>query len=135
MHFSPCQDGCGTYLASLCPEGDTGCAAQDGGYEVVLPEPIESGDGYRIRISEVGGDEVRCSDSFYLMGSEEGMSGTGASIRVVSPTSESVALAGDEYTVEVSTAEGPGAHRACSREYVSSSTRPATTALPVATNN
>lgn len=67
-----------------------------------MPEPVVPGDGYRVRISQVGGDNVRCSDSFYLMPWTDGVAGTGAAISVVSPTSESLALAGEEYTVEVS---------------------------------
>lgn len=70
-----------------------------------MPEPIVPGDGYRVRISQVGTDNVRCSDSFHLLGSDASTAGTGGSISVVSPTSESVAVAGEEYTVEVSRGE------------------------------
>lgn len=93
------QDDCGFYLASLCPEGDVGCASEDGGYEVTMPEPIIPGDGYRVRISQVGADMARCSDNFYLMGSDTERNDP--SITVASPDVDSVALAGKEYMVEV----------------------------------
>lgn len=101
--FRQCQDtgDCGFYLASMCPEGDAGCAADEGGYEVVMPEPIIPGNGYRVRISRVGDGEARCSGDFYLMPSEDAL-GSPPSISILSPTADSVALAGEEYTVEVS---------------------------------
>lgn len=68
---------------------------------MVMPEPLVPGDGYHVRISQVGTDQARCSDSFYLMGSDEADMGSGASITVLSPTSESLALPGQEYTVQV----------------------------------
>lgn len=74
----------------------------------MMPEPIVPGSGYRLRISEVGGDAVRCSNNFYLISSGDGTTGTEASIMVTSPASESVAIAGEEYTVEVRTACGVG---------------------------
>lgn len=103
-------EGCGFLLASLCVEGEAGCVQDvDGGYDVVLPEPLggKSGNGYRIRIAEVGGgwENVRCSDDFYLMASvDKPIAGEvgGPSIAVLSPTKHSVAFAGGEYTIEVS---------------------------------
>ena len=71
-----------------------------------MPEPIagNSGDGYRVRITEVGTDKFRCSQDFYLMSSVDaallGAAG-GATMDVVVPTSDSIAVAGEEYTVEV----------------------------------
>lgn len=71
-----------------------------------MPEPLahHSGDGYRVRIVEVGTEEYRCSDDFYLMDSGDapvaGEAG-GGYIEVLSPTSHSVAMAGETYTVEV----------------------------------
>lgn len=75
---------------------------------MTFPEPMNgiSGNGYRVRIAEVGGglDKVRCSDDFYIVStmdmSMQGGPG-GPSMWVVSPTEESVAIAGGEYTVEV----------------------------------
>lgn len=67
----------------------------------MMPEPIMPGDGYRVCISQVGGDNMRCSDSFNLMSDSEHM-GIQASITMLSPTSELVALSGEDYTVEVS---------------------------------
>ena len=71
-----------------------------------MPEPItgSSGDGYRVRIAEVGTDKAYCSDDFYLMSSAdaalvEGVGG--ASLGVVAPNSDSMAVSGEEYTVEV----------------------------------
>ena len=72
-----------------------------------MPEPIVeySGGGYRVRIAEVGTDRSRCSDNFYLISSADaalaGAAG-GASLEVVAPNSDSMAVAGEEYTVEVS---------------------------------
>lgn len=66
-----------------------------------MTEPIIPGNGYFIRISEVGGDRVRCSSSFYLAGSDAEK--TGARMTVTEPSKAAVALAGDEYTVEVRT--------------------------------
>lgn len=71
-----------------------------------MPEPLGfvSGDGYKVRISEVGSGRVQCSDDFYLMSTEDsllhGEPGP-ASIAVVAPTKEAVAAAGEEYTVQV----------------------------------
>lgn len=66
-----------------------------------MPDPIVSGDGYHVRIAEVGADRARCSDSFYLITPSEADEWARPWIMVVSPTSDSVALAGEEYTVEV----------------------------------
>lgn len=60
---------------------------------MVMPEPIVSGNGYRVRISDAGGDNVRCLDRFYLILLEDSAAGIGASINVVSSTSESITLA------------------------------------------
>lgn len=82
---------------------------EEGGYDVTMPEPLAfvSGDGYKLRISEVGSGRVECSDDFYLMSTEDsllpGEPGP-ATIDVLSPTKEDVAVAGEEYTVEVRTA-------------------------------
>ena len=71
-----------------------------------MPEPLAgaSGDGYRVRIVEVGTDNYRCSSDFYLMASADapgvGEMG-GPTIGVVEPNGNSVAVAGDAYTVEV----------------------------------
>ena len=55
-------------------------------------------------LSEVGTDKFRCSQDFYLMSSADaallGVAG-GATMDVVVPTSDSIAVAGEEYTVEV----------------------------------
>ena len=99
-------DDCGFYIADLCGESGSNCVQEESTAEVVLPEPIAgySGDGYRVRITEVGTDRFRCSQDFYLMSSADaalvGMDG-GASLDVVVPTSYSVAVAGEEYTIEV----------------------------------
>lgn len=103
------QSNCGFLIESLCTEGIEGCALDtDGGYDVFMPEPLgeRSSNGYRVRIAEIGGsfDTVRCSDDFYLMASQDvpmvGEEG-GPSIEVLSPTVDSVAISGEEYTVEV----------------------------------
>lgn len=99
------QDDCGVFLETLCPEGDAGCPTQDDGYEVVMPEPFQEGNGYRVRISEVDGDSVRCSDDFYLTTSDTGESP--AFITVLTPDDSSVALAGGEYTIEVGSSKTP----------------------------
>lgn len=108
-HPNTIQEECGFFLTHLCLEGEDGCTRGDAGYDVTMPEPLGdvSGSGYRVRISEVGGDpeSVVCSDDFYLMSSVEAqfVAGLGdPKIKVVSPNAESVAFAGREYTVEVS---------------------------------
>lgn len=96
----------------LCLEGQTGCGQEEpgGGHEVYMPEPIAgmSGHGYRVRISEIGGrlNAFACSDEFYLSSSAgaamiESFHLGEPSIAVVSPTKDSVAMAGEEYTIEV----------------------------------
>ncbi|CAM9545282.1 unnamed protein product [Sphacelaria rigidula] len=104
------DDNCGFLLESLCPDEEAGCTQDaDGGYDVMMPEPLggESGGGYRVRIAEIGGgvDSVRCSDDFFLMASTDvpmtgQVGGPGPSLAVTSPTADSVALSGEEYTVE-----------------------------------
>lgn len=111
------EDGdCGVLIEHLCPEGELGCGRDaDGGYDVTMPEPLGgvSGSGYRVRITQVGysPERVRCSDNFYLVSADElpvlGY-GEGPSIAVVSPTADSVAVAGNEYTVEVRGGEKRG---------------------------
>lgn len=72
-----------------------------------MPEPLAgiSGDGYRVRIIEVGTENYRCSSDFYLMSTADapgpGEMG-GPSLVVIEPNAQSVAVAGDAYTVEVS---------------------------------
>ena len=98
-------------MESLCPDEEAGCAQDaDDGYDVMMPEPLgrQSGGGYRIRIAEIGGgvDSVRCSDDFFFMASTDvymtgQVGGPGPSLTVTSPTADSVALSGEEYTVEV----------------------------------
>lgn len=71
-----------------------------------MPEPLAgaSGDGYRVRISEVGTENSRCSSEFYLVASADapgpGEMG-GPSIVVIEPNANSIAVAGEAYTVEV----------------------------------
>ncbi|CAM9630274.1 unnamed protein product, partial [Sphacelaria rigidula] len=112
--YSFCFDNCGFLLDPLCPEAE-GCAQNtNGGYEVVMPEPLSgvSSNGYRVRIAEVGGQaRVRCSDDFYVMASadvaELGEAG-GASIEILSPTADDVAVSGEEYTVQFDYSNGLG---------------------------
>ena len=87
-----------------------------------MPEPIAAyaGDGgglrtsqggYRVRIQEVGTETFRCSADFYLMSSDDAaVLGTdgGASLDVVAPNANSMAVAGEEYTVEVGWGIGRG---------------------------
>ena len=100
------EDDCGFYIADLSGEGSQACPTTGDGCEVVMPEPLGgvSGDGYRVRISEVGTDTSRCSSDFYLVASEDApgpFEEGGPSIVVIEPNSNSVAVAGDAYTVEV----------------------------------
>lgn len=63
---------CGLLLESLCPEAE-GCV-QDADGGVTMPESLGgmSGDGYRMRTTQVGGlDKVLCSEDFNLMASED----------------------------------------------------------------
>ncbi|CAM9817657.1 unnamed protein product, partial [Sphacelaria rigidula] len=106
------QENCGFLLDPLCPEAE-GCVQDtNGGHEVVMPEPSSgvSSNGYRVRIAEVGGQaRVRCSDDFYLMSSadvgELGEPG-GASIEILFPTVDDVAVSGEEYTFDFSNGLG-----------------------------
>lgn len=68
---------------------------------MVMPESIVPGDIYRGRVSRAGAEKVRCSDYFYLLLPDGGFEGAGAYITVLSPSSDSVALAGEGYTLEV----------------------------------
>lgn len=106
--YSYCFDDdedCGFYIADLSGEGKDACATSADGCDVVMPEPLGgvSGDGYRVRISEVGTENARCSSEFYLVASEDapgpGEMG-GPTVVVVEPNSNSVAVAGDAYTIE-----------------------------------
>ncbi|CAN0212948.1 unnamed protein product [Ascophyllum nodosum] len=108
------DDDCGFFIADLCGEAGSDCVQEDGTAEVVMPEPIAAyaGDGgglrtsqggYRVRIQEVGTETFRCSADFYLMSSDDAaVLGTdgGASLDVVAPNANSMAVAGEEYTVE-----------------------------------
>lgn len=77
-----------------------------------MPEPVISGDEYRLRITQVGTDKSSCSAGFQLVSSVDSVT---PSINILSPTINSVALAGEEYTVEVS---GDGmASKTCRVEY------------------
>lgn len=74
---------------------------------VTLPEPINghSNNGYRMRISEVGAeDNFRCSEDFYLMASADADAPgqpNGPTLEVLEPSEDSMAVAGETYTVEV----------------------------------
>lgn len=105
-------DDCGFFIADLCGEGGTECVQEDNTAAVVFPEPIAafSGDGYRVRISQVGREETRtrCSDDFYLMSSTDAVGiSAEATVEVITPSSDSMAVAGEEYTVEVSCTKFP----------------------------
>lgn len=73
-----------------------------------MPEPLDgvSSNGYRVRLAQVGygSERIRCSEDFYLVSSQDvplpGNTG-GPSMAVVSPTADSIAVAGNEYTIEV----------------------------------
>ena len=84
------DDDCGFYVADLCDESGSDCVQEDSTAEVVMPEPIagNSGDGYRVRIAEVGTDNFRCSQDFCLVSSADaalvGVAG-GATMDVVVP--------------------------------------------------
>ncbi|CAM9309180.1 unnamed protein product [Sphacelaria rigidula] len=105
------EEDCGTLVEGLCMEGEMGCASDPdlGGYEVLMPEPLDgvSSNGYRVRISQIGLDEerVRCSDDFYLKASGDSVS---QSMSVVTPTADSIAIAGNEYTIEFDYDDGYG---------------------------
>ena len=101
------QDECGDWVTALCPYGSTGCPDNDGDYDVVMPEPLMgTSSGYKVRVMDVNDvSDVDCSDEFYLLASEEApMVGDedGPSLVVTSPEEGDIAMAGGEYTVEVS---------------------------------
>lgn len=83
-------------------EGERGCASDPdlGGYDVLMPEPLDGAStyGYRVRLAEIGCDEVSDSGDFSLVPSDDMPDRT---ISVVVPNSDSIGLAGSEYTVEV----------------------------------
>lgn len=107
-HAETQDDDCGVYLHSLCLDYSGECQPSSNGMsDVIFPEPVGdiSGTGYRVRITEVGGGDSACSDEFYLMSSSDAdfMEDWGDPfIAVVSPTKYSVAVAGQDFTVEVS---------------------------------
>lgn len=95
-------------MTALCPYGDAGCPDNEGDYDIVFPEPMSgtSGAGYKVRVAQMDDEtKVDCSDGFYLIASDgtptEGPVGE-AHIVVTSPAEGDLAIAGDEYTVEVS---------------------------------
>ncbi|CAM9650948.1 unnamed protein product [Pylaiella littoralis] len=98
---------CGFLIANLCSnDGDSACMSQEEmSSQVVFPEPMNgvSNDGYRVRISEVGSETFRCSDDFYLMSSADAPAAGepgGPTVEVLAPDANSMALAGEMYTVE-----------------------------------
>lgn len=103
------QDGdCGFWVANVCSEdGNPACMNQeDMGAQVTFPEPINgvSNNGYRVRIAEIGSEKFRCSEDFYLMSSADAITPGepgGASMDVIAPDADSMAVAGEMYTVEV----------------------------------
>lgn len=102
------QDDCGEWVTALCPYGETGCPDNEGDYDIVMPEPMSSGtssSGYKVRVMDVSDESsVDCSDTFYLLASDEAPSvgdADGPSLMVTSPAGGDMAMAGDEYTVEV----------------------------------
>lgn len=109
--YSYCFDDegdCGFLVENLCTNGDQGCGSDaDGAYEALMPEPLDgvSSNGYRVRLAQVGygSERIRCSEDFYLVSSQDvplpGNTG-GPSMAVVSPTADSIAVAGNEYTIE-----------------------------------
>ena len=110
------DDGCGYYITDLCGESGSDCVQEDSTAEVVMPEPIAgySGDAYRVRIAEVGTDKAYCSDDFYLMSSADAAlveGAGGASLEVVAPNSDSMAVSGEEYTIEVGLKKNQNAPR------------------------
>ncbi|CAN0591129.1 unnamed protein product, partial [Laminaria digitata] len=99
-------DECGAWVTALCPYGESGCPDNEGDYDIVMPEPMDgtSGSGYKVRVSDVadaGG--VDCSDTFYLMASDEAPTvgeTDGPYLFVTSPGKGDTAEAGEEYTIE-----------------------------------
>eukprot|EP00752_Nemacystus_decipiens_P006737 g6056.t1 len=98
-------DNCGFWIANVCSEDDSECMSQeDRSSQITLPEPVagHSNNGYRVRIAEVGTDNFRCSEDFYLMASADapapGEPG-GPTMAVVSPNAGDMAVAGEVYTV------------------------------------
>jgi len=100
------EDDCGEWVTALCPYGETGCPDNEGDYDIVMPEPMSdaTGSGYKVRVMQVSDESnVDCSDSFYLLASEDAPTvgeADGPSLVVTSPAEGDMAVAGDEYTVE-----------------------------------
>lgn len=95
-------------MTALCPYGKDGCPDNMGDYDVVMPEPMPdaSSMGYKVRVTDVDDESsADCSDLFYLMKSEEAPKvddgARGPDLFVTSPEEGDVAVAGDEYTIEV----------------------------------
>lgn len=98
-------------MTALCPYGETGCPDNEGDYDVVMPEPMMgTGSGkqgrYKVRVADVDDESLAdCSDPFYLLPSDEAPQAgdaDGPSLQVTSPKDGDMAIAGEEYTVEVS---------------------------------
>ena len=94
-------------MTALCPYGETGCPDNEGDYDIVMPEPMSgtSGAGYKVRVMDIDDEEdADCSDEFYLLASDEAPAvgdSDGPFLEVTSPSDGDVAVAGEEYTVEV----------------------------------
>lgn len=94
-------------MTALCPYGEEGCPDNEGDYDVVMPEPMmgTSGGGYKVRVVDIHDEEDGdCSDEFYLMASDDAPTVghvDGPTLVVTSPTTGDMAMACNEYTVEV----------------------------------
>lgn len=95
-------------MTALCPYAEYGCLDYEGNYDIVMPEPMEgtSGSGYKIRVMSVADESiVDCSSEFILIASDQApliTDSDGPQLVVISPQDDDVAVAGEEYTVEVS---------------------------------
>ena len=101
--FSSPQEDCGDWVAALCDDAD-GCSDIEGNYDVVMPEPLEgvTGSGYKVRVMDVNDESnTGCSADFTLVASGDSDE---AFLVVTAPEAGNMAYAGDEYTVEVSSA-------------------------------
>lgn len=107
------QESCGDFVAELCDyDQNRGCHHIFGELDVTMPEPQKKvHDGmYKVKVTDA--DESwnsGCSGAFSLRSAEdtpEHGDPDGAYIDVVSPMEADGAVAGEEYTVEVSQMRG-----------------------------
>ncbi|CAM9852569.1 unnamed protein product, partial [Laminaria digitata] len=112
-----CQENeCGEWVANLCVTDPEGCATADYGHEIMMPMPVSgrSSWGYKIRVTDGRSSPISgCSDEFSLVPHADLLSElflkevlgeeAEAFLVVTSPVEGDLAVAGEDYTIEMPT--------------------------------